>query len=147
MRNSLVLAALLAATACGGTTTATAPTPRAATAAPASATQLAPISTFVSGTLTLHQGTGKRGTPCYGEGGYGDIGVGTQVIVTDAASATVALGRLDEGARDVAGDCVFPFSLMVPTGPRIYGIEVAHRGRVQFEAEALRQPVSLTLGD
>mgnify|MGYP001562051118 CR=1 FL=1 len=139
--------ALLIGAALGSGGTYLATRPAATHSSAASPKPIAPTSIFVSGTLSLHQGLGGRGVECTGHGGYDDISAGAQVIVTDAASKTVAVGELDPGARDGEGVCVFPFSLMVPTGETIYGIEVSHRGRVQYQAGQLKQPLSLTLGD
>lgn len=109
----------------------------------------APIA--VRGSLLIDEGTmgwqGKLGDRCETGGGYSDIHPGTAVAVTDASGATVALGALGDGTQDGAGHCRFPFTVAdVPGGGDFYGVEVSHRGKVQFKSEQLREPVELTLG-
>ncbi|MEV1245104.1 hypothetical protein [Nonomuraea sp. NPDC049750] len=81
---------------------------------------------------------------CSGKGGYSDIGQGTQVVVTDAAGKTVALGKLGTGLHEERG-CTFRFAITVPPGGQFYGIEVSHRGRVQYAAYEL-DSIELQLG-
>lgn len=104
----------------------------------------------VSGTLTM-----KPDYPsvvvsqgfCVTSSGYADIRPGAQVIVTDGASKTLAVGQLDFGEPNKAGDCVWPFAIDgVPGGLDFYGFEVTHRGRVQYPAAQVAQPLILTLG-
>lgn len=73
---------------------------------------------------------------CSGKGEYADIGQGTQVVVSDAAGKTVGLGKLGTGVHQERG-CVFRFAITVPPGGQFYGIEVSHRGRVQYAASQL----------
>jgi hypothetical protein len=84
---------------------------------------------------------------CTGGGGFDDIRQGAQVVVTDAAGKTIALAQLDAGSwkRDVG--CIFLFTVPdVPGGEKFYGIEVSHRGRVQYSARQLAAPLELSLG-
>lgn len=101
----------------------------------------------VSGTLAM---TNAATDPCSPGGGYSDIHPGAQVTVTDPAGKTLGVGQLDDG-NDYGGGCIFSFSVGgVPAGAKFYGIEVAHRGIVQFTEEAVRQGsegVGLSLGD
>jgi hypothetical protein len=101
----------------------------------------------VMGTLTLGQTQlGDSGTSCRGTGGYDDIAEGVQVKITDASGAVVQLGTL--GAGQVKSfRCVFTFWIVeVPVNRQdVYGVEVSHRGIVQFrQDEALL--LGLTLG-
>jgi hypothetical protein len=86
---------------------------------------------------------------CAMTGGYSDIREGAQVVVTDAASKTIALGQLSYGSWDQNdARCIFLFSVTeVPAGHRFYGIEVSRRGRLQYTAEEISRPLALTLGD
>jgi hypothetical protein len=98
------------------------------------------------------------GEPCAaGSGGYADIASGTQVTVTDGDGTVIAIGTLGDGVTphtpDVwAGDweyppCLFPFTIEgVPDSGTIYGIEVSHRGVIQF-SEDEAQSLSFSLGD
>lgn len=102
----------------------------------------------VTGTGPLDYWTGGQGSACQNGGGYGDINLGTQVVVSDASGKTLALGRLGPGTvSDAAGrSCSFPFVVSgVPAGHEFYGIEIAHRGRLQYTADQIQQPLSLEL--
>lgn len=92
---------------------------------------------------------GAAGARCEtGSGGaFSDLRPGAQVVVSDAAAKTLALGELGPGRQDGIGGCVFAFTVKnVPSGQQFYGVEVAHRGRVQYPAEQLAKPLTLTLG-
>lgn len=115
----------------------------------------APASRTVTGTLTLNDADGftwSSETGCVGDGGYDDIHGGTQVVITDSAGATVALGKLDQGKLDgtikgqTADQCKFTFAVPgVPTGKGFYGVEVGKRGRVQYPEQQLFSALALTL--
>ncbi|MGK5737289.1 hypothetical protein [Micromonospora sp. URMC 103] len=122
---------------------------------PAAAANSAPATRIVSGTLQLEGADSFAfdGSTCAGAGGYDDIRPGAQVVITDNASATIALGKLDNGVIDgtlpgrTADLCKFTFSISgVPTGKGYYGVEVSHRGRVQYPEKELFGALSLTLG-
>ncbi|MFF4417498.1 hypothetical protein ACFYY8_33655 [Streptosporangium sp. NPDC001559] len=84
---------------------------------------------------------------CATRGGYSDIQEGAQVVVTDASSTTIALGRLAYGSWNRHTGCVFLFNVEgVPGGHKFYGVEVSHRGRLQYTAEQVAQPLALTIG-
>jgi hypothetical protein len=84
---------------------------------------------------------------CAGGGGFDDIREGTQVVVTDAAGKTIALGQLTAGGRKGGVGCMFLFVVEnVPAGLDFYGIEVSHRGRVQYTAAQLAAPIELSIG-
>jgi len=84
---------------------------------------------------------------CSGTGGYSDISNGAQVIVTDAEGKTVALGKIADGFNGYPGRCRFKVVVKgVPKGSNFYGIEVTHRGRVQFTAVDIAKQVELSLG-
>lgn len=90
---------------------------------------------------------------CAGDGGYGDMKVGTQAVVSDAAGATLALGSIVEAKPEVATDgspgaegCTLRFLILnVPAGQKFYGVEVSHRGRLQYTEAEARKDLSLTL--
>ncbi|MFI9558911.1 hypothetical protein [Nonomuraea endophytica] len=123
-----------------------------------SAAPASPSTFTVTGTVTVPGGSTARGLDgetCVMDGGYSDIAEGAQVVITNAAGTTIALGRLGEGILDTPGPdepygshCEFSFKVeKVPAGAAFYGIEVAHRGRLQYTAESIKQPLRLTLGD
>lgn len=111
--------------------------------------------TFVSvGSLLLSSGPatgdGIGANPdgtCDGMNGYHDIDQGTQVNIYDSAGKIVATGNLETGEGD-AYQCSFNFSISdVPRGSKFYQIEVSHRGKITETADAMLQPVRLTLGN
>ena len=73
---------------------------------------------------------------------------GAAVTVTDASHKTVALGQLGAGHKDNASlGCSFTFTVNdVPPGPKFYGVEISHRGSVQYTAAQLHDGVALSLG-
>lgn len=88
---------------------------------------------------------------CWGRGGYDDIREGVNVTVTDPEGKVVALGELAKGLPviidDRANSCLFRFEVEVPAGLKFYGIEVSHRGVIQFTQDELTgKGVTLTLG-
>lgn len=110
----------------------------------------------VVGTLTLNDSDGftfASDSGCNGTGGYDEIRAGAQVVITDGAGTTVALGQLGSGQMDgtfnssTAEMCKFNFAVpAVPTGKGFYGVEIAHRGRVQYPEQQLFGALALTLG-
>ncbi|MFF0575501.1 hypothetical protein [Streptosporangium saharense] len=111
----------------------------------------APAPLTVGGTMSV-PGSSLIGDPrsCVTTGGYSDIREGTQVVITDEASKTIALGSLEAGKPDSQSSalCVFPFSVQnVPGGRPFYGIEISHRGRLQYTAAQITMSLQLTLGD
>ncbi|MEV4096953.1 hypothetical protein [Streptosporangium saharense] len=104
----------------------------------------------MSGTVTVADFSAVRTTnevTCVTTGGYSDIQEGAQVVVTDASGTTVALGRLAYGSWNRHTGCVFLFNVPdVPGGHKFYGVEVGHRGRLQYTAEQVAQPLALTIG-
>lgn len=90
---------------------------------------------------------------CAGRGGFDDINAGTDVVVTDSTSTTVAIGKLGTGQPVIdpsdstrATSCLFTFDIKdAPSGRGFYGIEVGHRGRVQFPEAKLADRVLLEL--
>ncbi|MFF5201757.1 hypothetical protein ACFY3B_19360 [Micromonospora parva] len=128
----------------------------AADANPPAATTTGPVTRTVTGTLMLDDPSGfawHSTTGCSGTGGYNDVSPGAQVIVTDSTGATVGLGKLSTGILETApgataaDGCKFSFIVQdVPTGKGFYGVEVAHRGSVQYPEQQLFGALSLTLG-
>ncbi len=106
---------------------------------------LRPTGFDVQGTFELSDiDTARAG--CIGQGGYSDITGHDQVVVTDAAGKTVAIGRVVKGTTD-GETCEYTFLVPdVPSGLGFYGVEVGRRGRVQYNEEQIRQGVKLTLG-
>ncbi|MEV4389104.1 hypothetical protein AB0J68_25895 [Micromonospora sp. NPDC049580] len=150
IRHLLLPAVLLAATLTGCSSDDQKPTPAAATS------NAAPTARTVAGTLMLTDTDGvtwNSTTGCQGDGGYDDITPGAQVTITDAAGATVGLGKLGNGILETAPGatsgkgCKFAFTVPdVPAGKGFYGIEVSHRGVVQYPEKQVFGVLALTLG-
>jgi hypothetical protein len=140
----------LALTGCGNQK----PAPAAAPPSPT------PAAFTVSGVLNIQQWPvgWQIGADCQGAAlstrGYPDLVTGAQVVVTDAGGKTIAVGQLEGGsvATDPAtGEpfkvCGMRFTVpRVPKGQGFYGLEVAHRGRVQFDEAKMSDKVTLTVG-
>lgn len=138
------LAVALALTACGSEQP-TAPAPAPST----------PATITVTGNITLRLPNFEWSTAggCWGRGGYDDIRQGAQVVVTDNAGETVAVGKLaagqpqkDPADASRATSCTFGFTVSAPAGRGFYGVEVSHRGRSQYAEKDLERPLELTLG-
>lgn len=101
----------------------------------------------VTGTLELSHREDIDGHCDTGLPGFTDIHGGTQIIVTDGAGKTLAIGRLGSGTAMKKSLCLYDFSITdVPGGEGFYGIEVAHRGRVQYSRADLDKPIRLSVG-
>jgi hypothetical protein len=107
----------------------------------------------LSGTVLLVDSTygARPGSRCTGEGGYGDLRAGAQVVLTDDRGATLSTGRLSAGEFDGLG-CVFSFALEDVTRADFYSLSVAggQRGQLQYSYEELADAgwsVELSLGD
>jgi hypothetical protein len=123
-------------------------------ASPTSAGRNAASAINVHGTLLLTDSPGVENlddVTCAGMGGYGDIAMGAQVVITDESGTTVAVTELGVGKLIGSGatrECQFEFSASsVPAGKSFYGISVTHRGTIQYTEDQLRNGVELTLGD
>lgn len=105
----------------------------------------------VHGTLTLTDSNDQIGDQ-YGEcqtgdTGYSDISAGTPVTVTGDSGQSLAVGALAGYNAPTANECVFTFTVTgVPTGQRLYGVEVGKRGAIEFSASQIRDGADLSLG-
>ena len=85
---------------------------------------------------------------CSGKATYEDVREGAQVVITDPAGTTVALGHLGLGKPKEPVGCGFPISVPdVPAGHRIYGVAIpGHGDPVQVsERDAANGGVQLIL--
>lgn len=142
-----VALALLTLSGCGG-----ADKPAAAASSP-------PEMFTVTGSMTLGLGDFEGNTAtqtCWGKGGFDDMKAGTQVVVSDPAGATIAVGSmldgqtqygdLEVGGEPLQSSCQISFIVKnVPAGKGFYGVEVSHRGRLQYTESEARQGLKLTL--
>jgi hypothetical protein len=98
------------------------------------------VGTLAPKTFTAKGGVVVSGNTCDSmSSGYDDITKGAGVAVKDPAGKTVALGELSEGHNVDAG-CAFLFTIKdVPSGLGIYGVEVTHRGVVQYKEATLEK--------
>jgi hypothetical protein len=108
----------------------------------------------LSGTLLVVDSTYyalRPGMPCTGEGGFGDVRGGAQVVLTDDRGTTLSTARLTDGEFDGLG-CAFSFALEDVTRADFYSLTVAtgSRGELQYSYEELTDgdwSVSLSLGE
>lgn len=146
MKRALFPVVFLAfAAGCGGPSAADTPT------ATTTATDPASFAVYGSLEMPIHETVyDSMGRTCAGDGGYDDIRAGAQVVVTDADGGTVALGELSQGRMDGSvpdATCQWRFTVAdVPAGAGFYGVEVTHRGALQYTEQELRSPISLSLG-
>lgn len=111
---------------------------------------LAPNTITVAGTVSVDPDPGH--VPCTTTPvGIEDIRAGAQVVISDAAGNTIAIGQLQQGlvvGPDAGGGytCSFGFSVQAPGGLDFYGVEISHRGRLQYPRAELNRPIALTLG-
>jgi len=96
-----------------------------------------------------------EGSPCTSTAGYDDIADGTQVVITDAAGKTVAVGALKGGALKAGPDatafdarCDFAFTVTgIPAGSKFYGVHIGNTNRgVQQERPDQLRSIALTIG-
>lgn len=101
----------------------------------------------VTGSLELTHRSGLDGFCAASMVGFSDIQAGAQIVITDGAGKTLAIGHLSEGGRVAPTVCAYRFVIDdVPDGEDFYAIEVAHRGKVQYSRADLDKPIRLTVG-
>jgi hypothetical protein len=101
----------------------------------------------VSGTVTINaQAAGAvDGDSCSGHDSFADIDRGTEIQITDAGNATVALTQLGAGHIN-GGGCVFAWTAeSVPTGKQFYGVQIGHRDPVKVPEAQMHQVVALAI--
>ncbi|MEU1720352.1 hypothetical protein [Nonomuraea sp. NPDC005692] len=118
---------------------------------PAPAVTSAAAALTVSGSVTVKGGPPQVLTEneltCRGGGGFDDLRQGAQVVVTDAAGTTIALGQLSGGSWKRGVGCIFLFTVPdVPGGEKFYGVEISHRGRAQYTAAQIAAPLAMEIG-
>jgi hypothetical protein len=91
------------------------------------------------------------GDSCAGQGGYGDLRGGGQVVVLDDRGATFSTGRLADGEFDGRG-CVFSFSLNGVRRADFYVLTIAsqNRGELRYSYRELADDnwsLQLSIGD
>lgn len=122
----------------------------------AAASSPSPEAFDVRGMLTLNQVSDNtsKGDACTGRDGYDDIREGAQVKVSSDAGKVLGLGALKAGRAGqpledtgATGTCVFGFEVSgIPAGGgAIFGVEVTHRGVIQFTRDEAGT-IALTLG-
>lgn len=102
----------------------------------------------VTGTFALVDLDGFFTGPCFGSGGYSDIGPGTQVVVKDRSGKIMATGSLGPGKARGGSICQFKFAMEVPSSD-FYSFEVGRRGSITYtpeELEAAGWHVGFSLG-
>jgi hypothetical protein len=106
-----------------------------------------PSGIAVTGTLELSHRDGLGGFCAQAMTGFDDIHGGAQVVITDGDGKTLAVGRLADGRRVAPTVCAYDFAVDgVPDGEDFYGVEVSHRGKVQYPRADLDKPLRLSVG-
>jgi hypothetical protein len=107
----------------------------------------------VYGSIELNDGYNKwePDTPCAAKSGYDDVQEGTEVVISDAAGTTLAVGQLEAGkvVRSEAGFnvCEFRFQVSgVPGGHSTYRVEISDRGDFHYNQDEMTRGVVLYLG-
>lgn len=146
MKRAMLLLALMLC-GCGGAEPQAHPSP---SPSPSPALQAFAISGAI--TLGSTDYDSEADGSCVGTGGYDDLQPGGQVVVTDPAGTTVAVGQITDGQveEDDNGihSCRLTFQVTdVPAGKKFYGVEVTNRGRLQYsEDEVQRTHLELSIG-
>jgi len=110
----------------------------------------APAVVHVVGTFLLKQGappnlgpriiTPTPTTSCKGRGGYNEIALGMEVLLT-ADGKTLSVGRFSDGKvsslTQSQEQCEFTFELDVPEGFDFYSVKVGRRGERTYSYEEI----------
>ena len=109
----------------------------AAAGSVAAAVALSAPHTFTAKGVVMLSGTDCASIPP----GYEDITKGADVTVKDPSGKVIGLGELGAGKDLGSGiGCAYFFSVKdVPSGLGIYGIEVTHRGLLQYKEASLKK--------
>jgi hypothetical protein len=106
----------------------------------------------LTGTLQLNSDNLKTsglpmGYTCAGQGGYSDIGPGTEVTVMDGSGKLMAKGAIDSSYNQ-SGPCMLTFKVFdVPGGAKFYKVHVSHRGEMSYTESEAKAGIAVTLGD
>jgi hypothetical protein len=109
----------------------------------------------ITGSLTLTDSDGWEwvgdtdNAVCTGEGGYSDIGAGTQIVVKDGSGEILGTGSLDAG-KEAFPSCVFTFTVSELPRSDFYSVESGRRGSLSYSFEEMEDQswiVFLSLGD
>lgn len=75
---------------------------------------------------------------CKGQGGYGDIGAGTPVKLTDQSGTILGAKSLGAGTRNGSA-CTWDVTMPgIPTGRSFYSVEIASRGQITKGEDELK---------
>lgn len=92
-----------------------------------------------------------EGTPCFPDGGYGDINASTQAVVRNSEGVELARTSLGSGAigGSILMGCRFEFDLSLTEGESIYILSVGDRGEISYTWAEITEPgaVALSLGE
>jgi hypothetical protein len=105
----------------------------------------------VAGAITVpgFSKTGAEGEVCAAQPNFDDVASGGQVVVSDAAGKTIAIGKVGVGAFQVADvACEFAFVVSdVPSPGKFYGLHVGNgaRGVVQFSKAEMQAHPELSI--
>ncbi|MEU1240031.1 hypothetical protein ABZ388_06700 [Micromonospora parva] len=96
----------------------------------------------VGGAIRLQPGDfERRGDGCQGT----KVSSDSQVIVTDAAGASLTYAELADG-RLKDGACELPFTLVIPAGEGPYGLDIPTVGVMPYTEQELSELIDITFG-
>lgn len=113
------------------------------------------VSSQKSKTFTTHGEVDVRGDAttvrvgagtCSGIGGYDDLNVGAEVVISDSTGKTLAVGAITGASGPNLSECDLVFNIDVPSGKKFYGVSVTHRGIAQETEAQMKAGVQLTIG-
>ena len=91
---------------------------------------------LLTDTSTTGGGIDDSGVSCQGDGGYSDIGPGTNVTVKNEKGELLATTTLGTGSGG-STYCEFKFMLTVPDNAKFYTFEVGRRGELSYSHDEM----------
>lgn len=87
------------------------------------------------------------GGTCTGSGGYDDLSQGASVTIHDPTGKVIATGALQEGHGVDGIGCLFNWRITNVPREKFYGVEISHRGTVDFKATGIKSGFDTDIGD
>ncbi len=106
----------------------------------------------IRGKLDLRDGVPRSDTACTGSNGYGDIRVGTDVVVRNSDGdelARTGLGSGETSGTNYTGSghvCTFGWQVTLLEGESAYLVAVGQHAEVAFSWDEMKEGPALTLG-
>lgn len=87
------------------------------------------------------------GSTCSGSGGYDDLTQGASVTIHDPTGKVIATGALEEGHGVDGVGCLFNWRIPKAPKEKFYGVEISHRGTVNFKTAEIKGGFDTDIGD